>query len=104
MRPIKFIRRSPTYHLGFRTTKRTLSFETSGTMLTVAIKVFLFSLLTTLFDFHTPHVLPAAEVDVSLTLNYPLTSLIFHIDVNKGRRGSGWSSRRRRGYWRGGSR
>ena len=53
-------------------------------MLTVAIKVFLFSLLTTLFNFHTPHVLPAAEVDISLMLNYPPTSLIFRIDVNKG--------------------
>jgi hypothetical protein len=51
-------------------------------MLTVTIKVFLFGLLTTLFKFRTPHALPAAQVDVSLTLNYPPTSLIFRIDVN----------------------
>jgi hypothetical protein len=55
---------------------------TSGTILTVAIIVFLFGLLTTLFNFRTPHVLPAAQVDVSLTLNYPRTSLIFRIYVN----------------------
>ena len=51
-------------------------------MLTIATKVFLFGLLTTLFNFRTAHVLPAAQVDVSLTLNYPPTSLIFRIDVN----------------------
>src|ERR1700685_1251463 len=53
----------------------------SGTMLTVSITVFLFGFLTTLFNFRTPHALPAAQVDVSLTLNYPPTSLIFRIDV-----------------------
>lgn len=49
----------------------------------------LFGLLTTLFNFRTPHVLPAAQVDVSLTLNYPRTSLIFRIDVNMAGVGAG---------------
>ena len=51
-------------------------------MLTIAIKVFLFGLLTTFINFRTPHVLLPAQVDVSLTLNYPPTSLIFRIDVD----------------------
>jgi hypothetical protein len=37
--------------------------------LTVAIKLFLFGVLNTLFKFRTPDVLPAAQAEVSLTLN-----------------------------------
>jgi hypothetical protein len=92
MRPIKFVLQSLTYHLGFRMTENTISTSSTSIgdfwQLTVAIKVFLFGVLTTLFNFHTPDVLPAAQVEVSLNLNYPLspsdspTSLIFGIDVN----------------------
>jgi len=35
---------------------------TFGTMLTIVIKVFLFRVLTTLFNFRTHDVLPAAQV------------------------------------------
>jgi hypothetical protein len=51
-------------------------------MITVTIKVFLFGLVTTFFNFRTQHVLLPAQVDVSLTLNYPPTGLIFRIDVD----------------------
>ena len=51
-------------------------------MITVTIKVSLFGLITTFFNFRTQHVLLPAQVDVSLTLNYPPTGLIFRIDVD----------------------
>ena len=50
-------------------------------MLTIVIKVFIL-LLTTNFNYRTPHVLPQAQVDISLTLNYHLTRLIIRIDVD----------------------
>jgi hypothetical protein len=51
-------------------------------MITVTIKVFLFGLITTFFNFRTQHILLPAQVDVSLTLNYPPTGLIFRIHVD----------------------
>ena len=51
-------------------------------MITITIKVFLFGLINTFFNFRTEHVLLPAQVDVSLTLNYPPTGLIFRIDVD----------------------
>jgi len=51
-------------------------------MITITIKVFLFGLITTFFNFRTQHVLLPAQVDVSLTLNYPPMGLIFRIDVD----------------------
>jgi hypothetical protein len=51
-------------------------------MIIVTIKVFLFGLITTFFTFRAQHVLLPAQVDVSLTLNYPPTGLIFRIDVD----------------------
>jgi len=51
-------------------------------MITVTIKVFLFGLLTTFFNFCTQYVLLPAQVEVSLTLNDPPTRLIFRIDVD----------------------
>jgi hypothetical protein len=51
-------------------------------MITITFKVFLFGLITTFFNFRTQHVLLPAQVDVSLTLNYPPTGFIFRIDVD----------------------
>ena len=51
-------------------------------MITVTIKVSLFGLITTFFNFRTQHVLLPAQVDVSLTFNYPPTGMIFRIDVD----------------------
>jgi hypothetical protein len=45
-------------------------------MITVTIKVFLFGLLTTFFNFCKQYVLLPARVDVSFTLNDPPTRLI----------------------------
>ena len=47
-------------------------------MLTVAM--FLFGFITTFFNCRTLHV-PPAQVDVSLTLNYPPARLIIGIDM-----------------------
>jgi hypothetical protein len=77
------------FNLGLGTTKRALHFtvkyatsSTSRTMITFTIKVFLFGLITTFFNFRRQHVLLPAQVDVSLTLNYPPTRLIFRINVD----------------------